>query len=123
MGVDMAGVISITRILQGLDEDGNPQNGISISQTARAGAQNLFDDLTESGAIAVISGKTYSIPSANEAMRHFVATRRCIFSGVYVGSYKATVGANINDERPGYFILSRLRTGQEANFPPGMILS
>ena len=104
VGVDMARVISITRILQGLDEDGNPQNGISISQTARSGAQNLFDDLTESGTIAVISGKTYSIPSANEAMRHFVATRRCIFSGVYVGGYKATVGADISDDRPGYFI-------------------
>ena len=104
MGVDMDGVISITRILQGLDEDGNPQNGISISQTARSGAQNLFDNLTKSGAIAVINGKTYNIPSANEAMRHFVATRRCIFSGVYVGGYKATVGADINDERPGYFI-------------------
>ena len=119
MGVDMAGVISITRILQGLDEDGNPQNGISISQTARAGAQNLFDDLTESGAIAVISGKTYSIPSANEAMRHFVATRRCIFSGVYVGGYKATVGSDISDDRPGYFIFEPFANRARGEFSAG----
>ena len=119
VGVDMAGVISITRILQGLDEDGNPQNGISISQTARAGAQNLFDDLTESGTIAVISGKTYSIPSANEAMRHFVATRRCIFSGVYVGGYKATVGADISDERPGYFIFEPFANRARGEFSAG----
>ena len=119
VGVDMAGVISITRILQGLDEDGNPQNGISISQTARAGAQNLFDDLTESGTIAVISGKTYSIPSANEAMRHFVATRRCIFSGVYVGGYKATVGADISDERPGYFIFEPFANRVRGEFSAG----
>ena len=104
VGVDMAGVISITRILQGLDEDGNPQNGISISQTARSGAQNLFDDLTESGTIAVtISGKTYNIPSADKAMQHFVSTRQCIFSGVYAGGYKATIGPGARDERPGYF--------------------
>ena len=119
VGVDMAGVISITRILQGLDEDGNLQNGISISQTARSGAQNLFDDLTESGTIAVINGKTYNIPSANEAMRHFVATRRCIFSGVYVGGYKATVGADISDERPGYFIFEPFANRARGEFSAG----
>ena len=119
MGVDMAGVISITRILQGLDEDGNLQNGISISQTARSGAQNLFDDLTESGTIAVISGKTYSIPSANEAMRHFVSTRRCIFSGVYVGGYQATVGSDIRDERPGYFIFEPFANRARGEFSAG----
>ena len=119
MGVDMAGVISITRILQGLDEDGNPQNGISISQTARSGAQNLFDNLTESGAIAVINSKTYNIPSADEAMRHFVATRRCIFSGVYVGGYKATVGSDIRDERPGYFIFEPFANRARGEFSAG----
>ena len=119
VGVDMDGVISITRILQGLDEDGNPQNGISISQTARSGAQNLFDNLTESGAIAVINGKTYNIPSANEAMQHFVATRRCIFSGVYAGVYKATVGADINDERPGYFIFEPFANRARGEFSAG----
>ena len=119
MGVDMDGVISITRILQGLDEDGNPQNGISISQTARSGAQNLFDDLTESGAIAVINSKTYNIPSADEAMRHFVATRRCIFSGVYAGVYKATVGADISDERPGYFIFEPFANRARGEFSTG----
>ena len=119
VGVDMAGVISITRILQGLDEDDNLQNGISISQTARSGAQNLFDDLTESGTIAVISGKTYNIPSANEAMRHFVATRRCIFSGVYVGGYQATVGSDIRDERPGYFIFEPFANRARGEFSAG----
>ena len=119
VGVDMDGVISITRILQGLDEDDNLQNGISISQTARSGAQNLFDDLTESGTIAVINGKTYNIPSANEAMRHFVATRRCIFSGVYVGSYKATVGSDISDERPGYFIFEPFANRARGEFSAG----
>ena len=119
MGVDMDGVISITRILQGLDEDGNLQNGISISQTARSGAQNLFDNLTESGAIAVINSKTYNIPSANEAMQHFVATRRCVFSGVYAGVYKATVGADISDERPGYFIFEPFANRARGEFSAG----
>ena len=99
VGVDMAEVISITRILQALDEDEDLQNGISISQTARLGVKNLFDDLTGSGAMNVGS---YNIPSVDDAMRHFVSTRQCIFSGVYAGGYESTVGSNTG-ERPGYF--------------------
>ena len=40
-------VINIVRLLQTLDEDGNPDNGITITETAKASATQVDFDLTE----------------------------------------------------------------------------
>ena len=106
LGVDTdAKAITIARILQGLDleldgdgmqEDRNLRNGISISQSARDSAGDLFALINDSGTDNEISDtpvgvRTYTIPSAVDARDHLVATRKCLFSGGYVGDYRATV--------------------------------
>ena len=92
IGVDEARAIEIARILQALDQDGVPENGISISQSAREGLTvDLFTRLTAAAAIPVnLDGVNLTIPPADDAEAHFVATRRCLFSGGYAGSYRAT---------------------------------
>ena len=113
--VDEERVIAIARIMQGLDADGDPKNGISIPRSARAnlGSANLlaharivggsseFQLVTENNAM-------YTIPSVEKATGHFEATRNCLFSGGYVGSYRATVAATLDespDEGKSYFVL------------------
>ena len=92
MGVDEEKVIDIARILQGLDEDGNPQNGILISQNTRENAPDLFGDIDgNDGTVAIVIGaKTFMIPSEEDAKNHLVATRKCLFSGGYVGDFEGT---------------------------------
>ena len=92
IGVDEEKVIDIARIMQGLDGDGDPENGISISQSVRENAPDLFGDIDgKDGTVAiVIGGETFMIPPKDEATDHFVATRKCLFSGGYAGSYRAT---------------------------------
>ena len=92
IGVDEEKVIDIARIMQGLDGDGDPENGISISQSVRENAPDLFGDIDgKDGTVAiVIGGETFMIPPKDEATDHFVATRKCLFSGGYAGSYSAT---------------------------------
>ena len=107
--VDEQKVIDIARIVQGLDEDGLPRkDGILVSQRARTDVRgNLFDKLTAATAISILSAdpeidifsaayrfpsKIYTIPNKEDARDHFVDTRKCLFSGVYDGNYRATVG-------------------------------
>ena len=101
IGIDEQKVIDIARVMQGLDEDGLPrQNGISVSQRARTDVRgDLFDELTAdrvtteidifSAAYRFPSG-IYTIPKERDAEDHFVATRKCLFTGVYDGNYRAT---------------------------------
>ena len=97
IGVDEEKVIDIARILQGLDEDGNPQNGILISQNTRENAPDLFGDIDgNDGTVAIVIGaKTFMIPSKDDATEHFVATRKCLFSGGYVGNFE---GADLDED-------------------------
>ena len=90
IGVDEEKVIEIARIMQGLDEDGMPENGISISQNTRENAPDLFGDIDRNdGTVAIVIGaKTFMIPSKDDATEHFVATRKCLFSGGYVGDFE-----------------------------------
>ena len=104
IGVDERKVIEIARIVQGLDEDQVPQqNGISVSQRARTEVRgDLFDTLVNdnpgvfvrSSADGTVPAKTYRIPNAKTATEHFVSTRKCLFSGVYDGDYRATSPVN-----------------------------
>ena len=108
IGVDEQKVIDIARIVQGLDEDGEPQTkGISVSQRARTDVRgNLFDELTPDrvtteidvfSAADLFPSREYTLPKEKGARDHFVATRRCLFSGVYDGDYRATVFSSSGD--------------------------
>ena len=109
VGVDEQEVIDIARAIQGLDEDGEPQtDGISVSQRVRTDVRgDLFDEhallFAEDDEFDVFSNsylfpsRAYTIPKEGDAKDHFVATRRCLFSGVYDGSYRATVFSSSGD--------------------------
>ena len=109
IGVDEQKVIDIARVMQGLDEDGEPQtDGISVSQRARTDVRgDLFDEhallFAEDDEFDVFSAadlfrsREYTIPKEGDARDHFVATRRCLFSGVYDGDYRATVFSSSGD--------------------------
>ena len=104
IGVNEQKVINIARIMQGLDE--HPQSvGISISQRARTEVRgDLFLTLTTDERIDVESDghprpfRIYTIPTKRVAADHFESTRKCLFSGVYDGSYRATLSSDPNRE-------------------------
>ena len=102
IGVDEQKVIDIARIMQGLDED-TQSAGISISQIARTDLRgDLFERTTEfpaSAADLFPPERIYTIPTENVARDHFVATRKCLFSGVYDGDYRATVSSDPTREQ------------------------
>jgi hypothetical protein len=91
------------RFLQMLDLDGNPENGIEISESARTRAANWAAvDFTIAGAdlpaaLATLradamsaDGGTHTIPAAAAASDHFVRTVRCTYSGLYRGTYSGS---------------------------------
>ena len=91
------------RFLQMLDLDGNPENGIEISEAARARAANWAAiDFTMPAAdlaaalatiradVASADGGTHVIPAAATASEHFVRTVRCTYSGLYRGTYSGS---------------------------------
>ena len=120
IGVDEQKVIDIARIVQGLDEDGLPrQNGISVSERARTDVRgDLFDKLTAATTINILSAdpeidifsaaylfesRIYTIPKERDARDHFVDTRKCLFSGVYDGNYRATSPDDLIDDGQIYY--------------------
>ena len=126
IGVNEQQVIKIARIVQGLDEDGLPQQkGISVSERARTDVRgDLFDRLTNGNddvfvpssadrSGTFLEAKTYRIPNEETAREHFVATRKCLFSGVYDGDYRATVGPT--DEGQIYYAIEPFADLARAN--------
>ena len=113
MDVDEARVIDIARILQGLDGDKNPRNGISIPQTARDQLTvDLFADTVVIASLAADpefvfepNGINLTIPEEGVASAHLIATRQCLFSGGYAGSYRSTVTSDSPAEGEAYFVL------------------
>ena len=95
-------VVTIARFMQALDEDAasSPglQNGISISQATRDDPENVSLLYSMVGTdVGEISGnpvgdnnQQYTIPSVVDARGHLAATRRCLFSGGYVGNFEGT---------------------------------
>jgi hypothetical protein len=88
------------RFLQMLDLDGNPDNGIEISEATRARADEWAQvDFTMAGTglataldtiradAASADGGAHAIPAAAAASDHFVRTVRCTYSGLYRGTY------------------------------------
>ena len=113
MGVDEAQVITIARIVQALDFDGDPQDdGISISQAARNGGQasvGLLKDMQVNVTGQILNvpvgddGRQYTIPSASVASVHLADTRKCLFSGGYVGDYEGTLADNSEVRGQSYY--------------------
>ena len=116
IGVDSdAEVIAIARVLQGLDGDPNPRNGISISQTHRGLTVDLFANAVVTASLAedaaftfVATGANASVtlnfPTRTAARDHLIATRQCLYNGVYAGDYRSTV-ASSSTEGKSYFVL------------------
>jgi hypothetical protein len=88
------------RLLQMLDVDGNPQNGIVISDAVRAVATNwTTPDFGASyaafatavqpivAAAAAANGATHTLPSEVTARDHFIRTAWCTYNGLYRGTY------------------------------------
>jgi len=107
--VSMAGATSITdqrasniaRLLQSLDQDGNPNNGISIPDGAAAAAAsvNFNVDASTFGADAAVTNlvansgsSTTSLISAADAEAHVTTTLDGLSTGI-VGVWKITNGA------------------------------
>ena len=127
IGVGREEAITIARIVQGLDYDGNPRNGISISQSTRDGVTvDLFamltmgsDDGTEvTAAIPVVVNNdlTLTIPPRQAASDHLFATRRCLFSGGYEGRYRQTAtsdsSSRLDEGRAAFVVEPFVGTGQ-----------
>ena len=88
------------RLLQMLDVDGNPDNGILISNATRAVAASwttpdftladaAFDAAIASIRQAAINADqgTHVIPTAAVASAHFVRTAWCTYNGIYRGTF------------------------------------
>ncbi|HFC53692.1 MAG TPA: hypothetical protein ENJ43_04595 [Gammaproteobacteria bacterium] len=96
-------VRNITRFLQALDQDGDPANGITISDAVRAAAGEWdgldfsaddFDDraapiLTSAGSA---DGRTITMQSAADAARHLEQTIFCAYSGGFTGTFSGGSG-------------------------------
>ena len=118
IGVDSDAVIEIARVLQGLDENSDPQDGISISQSTREGllTVDLFANAdvtagldTNVAAFSITVGAlTLTIRAEDAASDHLVATRQCLFSGGYMGDYRSTV---TSEEGRSHFVFGAYPDG------------
>ena len=111
MGTNEARVITIARILQGLD---SPQDGIiSISQSARELTVDLLANTSVLASLDLMDGPEFGItvgsvvlavPSVANASAHLIATRQCLFSGGYMGDYRSTVISDNPAEGKSHFV-------------------
>ena len=104
IGVDELQVITIARILQGLD-DPTDDGIISISQSARDLTVNLLanDDfiasLTAGSSFGItVDSVALEVPSADTASARLIATRQCLFSGGYMGDYRSTITSEVGED-------------------------
>jgi len=91
------------RFLQMLDLDGDPENGIEISEATRerAAEWEQVDFTTSPAELATAlagiradamsaDGGTHALPAADTARAHFGRTARCAYSGLYRGTYSGS---------------------------------
>ena len=114
MGANERRVITIARILQGLDENRDHGDGISISQSARDLTVDLFSStafiasLNISGNTAftiAVDSVTLVVPDESIATERLIATRQCLFSGGYMGDYRSTFDSdNPGEEGRSHFV-------------------
>lgn len=91
-------VRNIVRFLMMLDENEDPTDGISISQSVRDVATNwtqvdfATNDLANElvmiiSDVSSVDNRTAPLPSASAASDHLTSTAHCVMSGYFVGSY------------------------------------
>jgi hypothetical protein len=98
-------VTNIARFLQSLDEDGNPDNGITIAAgvaTAAAGQSLDFSSAsfdTDAGMLVEMlrdaaygAGDTGTLVDAATAQAHLLGSLLCEYSGVFEGTWVQTAG-------------------------------
>lgn len=90
-------ILNRVRFLLLLDSDGDPDNGIQVSDGVRSMAEgwgnidfttnDLAAELTDiANDVASVDGDG-TIPPAADAENHFTGTVRCVASGLFVGTY------------------------------------
>lgn len=97
-------VVNTARLLQGLDQDADTSNGITISQGVQMRAQNWtldinsndFDQQLESirPDLEEEYGSFSGFPDEITARDHLESTLRCSYSGGYIGTYRGTDQGN-----------------------------
>jgi len=98
-------VQNIVRFLLMLDDDGDPSNGINISPSILAVAENWSQvDFSAAdfatGLTSIISDAAsadqgiHALPDADEAQAHLEATLLCSYSGAYKGTYSGGDNGN-----------------------------
>ena len=100
-------VQNIARFLMMLDDDGEPENGISISSSVQEAAYDWdqidFSSTNFEGDLSIVinsaieaDGGTHVLPSASEAKSHLESTLLCSYSGSFIGTYTGSTDS-------GYF--------------------
>lgn len=92
-------VQNIVRFLMLMDSDGDPSNGITISEALRGRAANWpavdftvadLDTALSSTSIVgdtSVDGSIRDLPAAADARAHLEASVRCLYSGFFTGNY------------------------------------
>ena len=110
-------VSNLSRFLQMLDQDGDPDNGIVISEAVQQVSANwnqvdfLTSDLdnelvTIISDAASVDGTLHTLPGATEADEHLSATLACAYAGAYAGTFSGSnsgaAGMVIGWTAPGF---------------------
>ncbi len=100
--IDNSTVLNIVRFLMMLDDDGDPENGITISTAVQTAASDWAQvDFTTTDLVSALLvimtelGDTYVLPDPVEAQSHLEPTVRCAYAGGFIGTY--------NGDDNGYF--------------------
>lgn len=119
-GSDLNGnqVINTIRMLLAIDEDGDPSNGIVISQAVRTAAAGwsvnldvdpasfeteFSEELAQANAANSINSALWDVASARD---HFTQTYYCAYSGVFSGtSVSTTTGTDGIDEEAVFTVV------------------
>lgn len=94
-------VTNLARFLQMLDQDGDPDNGIVISDLVQQIADNwsqvdfrTMDLAAELVQIisdaASVDGTPHALPSEGDALEHLTDTLACAYAGAYAGTFSGT---------------------------------
>ena len=120
-------------LLQSLDSDGNPGNGIDINETIRnkinVSEINFSDDKNFTQVVQEINssiGGGLTLVSPQKALQHFLSNLHCVYSGGYKGfSYengkKSDVVGALIDKTGAITIISYNSENNYLNVFPGMI--
>ena len=134
-------VLNRVRFLLLMDSDGNPANGITISEGLRSRAANWpavdFASTDLAAALAATSiigdtsvdGSIRALPSAAFAQQHLEGTVRCLYAGIFTGTYTGGdsgrwfLAIGPQGELGGFAYSTRDMQLMELSFPPPARLS